>query len=267
MAQRKSTSSRSASRSGSPAAKPAASSSRRPASGARPATGQRTASGQRPTPPRKPGKSIVNQRQRPWGLIVAAVLVVVFAAAVLTYAVTRSKTETDRYKQPGLAAATSISGVTYKVEPNHTHVEGAISYDASPPVGGNHSQYWVDCTGTVYPAAIANENAVHGLEHGAVWITYKEGLAKADVDTLAKLVSGQDRMFMSPYPGLKSNISLQAWGYQLFVDSPTDPRIQQFIDALRYNPKTTPEYGADCSQPTFKAHPSTFGHPLWTPAT
>ena len=157
--------------------------------------------------------------------------------------------------------------MTYRVEPNHNHVQGAIKYDASPPVGGNHSQYWVDCTGTVYPNAIANENAVHGLEHGAVWIAYRPGLPKADVDALAKYVSGQDRMFMSPYPGLKSNISLQSWGYQLFLDSPTDPRIQQFINALRYNPKTTPEYGADCSQPTFKAHPSTFGNPLWAPAT
>ena len=51
-----------------------------------------------------------------------------------------------------------------------------------------------------------------------------------------KYVSGQDRMFMSPYPGLKTNISLQSWGYQLFLDSPTDPRLQQFINALRYNP-------------------------------
>jgi uncharacterized protein DUF3105 len=263
MAQRKSTSSRpsaktgtSKTRSGSGSTTPSA----RPES-------KRPSNAQRPAPPRKPGKSIVNQKQRPWGLITAAVLVVVFAAVVVTYAVTRTSKDTNPYKQPALGDATKISGVTYRVEPNHNHVQGAIKYDTSPPVGGNHSQYWVDCTGTVYPNAIANENAVHGLEHGAVWITYRPGRPKADVDALAKYVSGQDRMFMSPYPGLKSNISLQSWGYQLFLDSPTDPRIQQFINALRYNPKTTPEYGADCSQPTFKAHPSTFGNPLWAPAT
>jgi hypothetical protein len=174
---------------------------------------------------------------------------------------------TDPYKHSAIADATKISGVTYRLEPNHSHVDGVINYDTSPPVGGNHSQYWVDCTGTVYPNAIANENAVHGLEHGAVWITYRPDLPKADVTALTKYVSGQDRMFMSPYPGLKTNISMQSWGYQLFLDSPSDPRIRQFIDALRYNPKTTPEYGADCSQPTFKARPSTFGHPLWAPAT
>ena len=50
-----------------------------------------------------------------------------------------------------------------------------------------------------------------------------------------------DRMALSPYPNLKTNISLQAWDYQLFVDNASDPRIQQFIGALRNNPATTPE--------------------------
>ncbi len=104
------------------------------------------------------------------------------------------------------------------------------------------------------------------LEHGAVWITYQPSLPATEIATLTKLVSGQDRMAMSPYPTLDSPISLQSWGYQLKVTSASDPRIQKFIDALRYNPKTTPEYGATCSQPTFITHPSTFGHPLWTPA-
>ncbi|MGH3627918.1 MAG: DUF3105 domain-containing protein, partial [Sciscionella sp.] len=171
------------------------------------------------------------------------------------------------YTRPELAAVKGIQGVTYKKEPNHEHVEGVLTYDSTPPVGGNHSQYWADCSGTVYPKAIANENAVHMLEHGAIWITYNvKTLPAAQLATLAKLVSGVDRMALSPYPDLKTNISLQAWGYQLSVNKASDPRIQQFISALRYNPKITPEYGASCSQPTFKTNPSTFGHPLWVPS-
>jgi hypothetical protein len=221
----------------------------------------------RPPVKKKPGKSIVNQRQRPWALIATTVVVVIFAVAIIVYAVTRNKsTNTSSYLNE-LSDAKAIPGVTFKQEANRNHVtSGPVSYDSSPPVGGNHSGYWADCSGTVYPNAIANENAVHMLEHGAVWITYKPGLAKSQVDALAKLVNGQDRMAMSPYAGLKTNISLQSWGYQLFVDKVSDPRVQQFIDTLRYNPKTTPEYGASCSQPTFKQHPSTFGHPLFAPA-
>ncbi|HEV7203814.1 MAG TPA: DUF3105 domain-containing protein [Jatrophihabitans sp.] len=114
----------------------------------------------------------------------------------------------------------------------------------------------------VYPQPIANENAVHMLEHGAVWVTYREGLDPAKVATLTSLISGLDHTALSPYPDLRSAVSLQAWGYQLFVDDPTDPRIAQFIQLLRGNPDTTPEPGATCSNPSFKSHPSTFGHPL-----
>ena len=163
---------------------------------------------------------------------------------------------------PGaLPAATAIQGVTYKAENNRDHQNGTLKYDSSPPVGGAHAPVWADCTGTVYPQAIADENAVHSLEHGALWITDRPGLPADQLAALTNLVSGQDRLFLSPYPGLQSAISLQSWGYQLRVDTAADPRIGSFVDLLRYNPDTTPEYGATCSNPDFKAQPSTPGNP------
>ena len=252
----------------------------RPA-GSKPSSGKPANRGPAQKRPARKKKSIVNQKQRPWGLIIAAVVVVAFAAAVVGVVVATHKSgssgtvskggqpvaASDPYRQPEAAAAAKITGVTYRVEGQHTHIpSGHIKYDSTPPVGGDHSAYWADCTGTVYPKAIANENAVHMLEHGAIWITYnKSKLSAAQVSTLAKNVSGINGMAMSPYPNLKSPISLQAWGYQLFLNSPTDPRIAQFIKALKYNQKTTPEYGATCSQPTFKSTPSTYGNPLWEP--
>jgi hypothetical protein len=171
------------------------------------------------------------------------------------------------YVHPEIAAARAIPDVVHTFEPAHNHTTGTVQYDTTPPTGGDHSAYWADCTGTVYPQAIANENAVHMLEHGAVWITYREGLDAAEVSTLSQLVSGQDHVAMSPFPGLRSAVSAQAWGYQLFVDSVTDPRIAQFITALRSNPGAAPELGGECQQPTFVQHPSTFGHPLSGPTS
>jgi hypothetical protein len=153
--------------------------------------------------------------------------------------------------------------VIYKKEIKHNHVSGTVKYDTSPPIGGNHNALWADCTGKVYTTQIANENAVHMLEHGAVWITYNPDTAtKADIAELSTFVDGVDRMAMSPYAGLKTPISLQAWDYQLFVQKASDPRVQNFIDALKFNPKTTPEPGASCSDPSFDASKSTPGHPF-----
>lgn len=274
MAQRKSP------QAGKPAGKPGAAKGPSGPATKRPAGGSARTTGKPPVrkPPKK-GKSIVNQRQTPWGLIITAVVLVLFAGAIVGVVIATHKSgsptaastsvdKNDPYRQPELPAAAAINGVTYRVEANHTHVEGVIKYDSTPPVGGDHSQYWADCTGTVYPNAIASENAVHMLEHGAIWVTYNANDVKgSELKTLEGYVSGIDRMAMSPYPNLPWPISLQAWGYQLKVNSAADPRIAQFIAALKYNPKTTPEYGASCSQPTFKQHPSTFGHPLWQPAS
>ena len=40
-----------------------------------------------------------------------------------------------------------------------------------------------------------------------------------------------------------SPIVISSWGYQLRVKSPTDPRLQQFVDTFRYNKTYSPEYG------------------------
>ena len=211
-------------------------------------------------------KSLAVKRRKPWGLIITCVLVIVFAAAVIGYAVSRPKKPSANdaaYVRDEIAAAKAIPGVLFKKEPNHTHVAAPVKYNTSPPTGGNHSQVWADCSGTVYPNQIANENAVHPLEHGAVWITYRPGLAASSVAALAKLVTGQNYTFMTPYAGLKTPISLQAWNYQLFVNSASDKRIPEFIKALRNNPGTTPEYPGNCTNAAFKKNPSTPGHAIW----
>ncbi|MCW2495416.1 MAG: uncharacterized protein JWQ77_1340 [Jatrophihabitans sp.] len=269
--------------------KPSSGASKRPtSSGSKPAPGTRTGPGARP-PVRKPGKSIVNQKQTPWGLIITVgVIVLLVVGIVIGVVVTKKDSKSTASggsnvgncskmigpnKAPNLylnedVCASKISGVKFYKTANRAHVETTVTYPQTPPVGGNHSPYWADCTGTVYSEPIANENAVHMLEHGAVWITYNQSTIKpADLTALEKIVSGQDRMALSPYPNLKTPISLQSWGYQLFVNSATDPRVKEFINDLRYNPSTTPEYGATCSQPTFIANPSTFGKPLFEPAS
>ena len=261
--------------------KPPVGAQKRP--GNTPAPGTKTGPGAK-APVRKPGKSIVNQKQTPWGLIASTVAIVAFAAAIVVFVVVNKKdtktttaagsdvkscskmigTKNPSYLNENVCAS-KISGVKFYVTSNHTHVTTTVNYPQTPPVGGNHSQYWANCDGTVYSEPIANENAVHMLEHGAIWITYNPSTIKsADLTTLENMVQGQDREAISPYDGLKTPISLQAWGYQLFVNSASDPRVNQFINTLRFNPQTTPETAASCQDPYFNPAASTPGHPQET---
>jgi hypothetical protein len=216
-----------------------------------------SARGNRP-PPRRPMPPPISVSQpKPWGLIAGSIAVVVFAAAVIGYAVVQVQNKNSQTPEKLAAAAAKISGITVQSFPSRQHKTTAIKYAQSPPFGGDHDPEWADCTGTVYPKAVRNENAVHSLEHGAIWITYQPGLSTGEVDALKRRVSGVDYMLMSPYPGLKTKVSLQSWGHQLFVDSTDDKRIDTFIKDLKHNVTLTPEPTASCVNPTFKSSPRT----------
>lgn len=196
-------------------------------------------------PGRKPVKPIT--AGRPWGLIALATVVAVVAVGIVGYGAWYSW---DSERPLGEKRADQIDGVknfrkTDKDKLTRTHVPGKVSYFASPPVGGNHNVAWQNCEGDVYLTQIPSEHAVHSLEHGAVWITYRPGLPKKQIDALAERVRGNDYMLMSAYPGLDAPISLQAWGFQLKVEDAGDERIKEFITTFRR--KASAEPGAACS--------------------
>lgn len=158
--------------------------------------------------------------------------------------------DTAGYPAAGSATAGTVS---------HDHVTGPVTYAVTPPIGGPHNPIWMNAG--VYTKPIPSERAVHNLEHGAVWITYRPNLPAAQVNQLVAFVgnqslidesastqiAGQQSRYMdlSPWASndLPAPIVISSWGYQLRVDSPTDPRLQQFVDTFRHSEKYSPEYG------------------------
>ena len=191
--------------------------------------------------PRKPVTPVRAVGGRNWGPIAVAGAVVLIAVGIIGFAVFASVKQDREASKPWAERAAAISGVVNfrETDPElvkgSQHKSGVLTYKQSPPVAGEHNPAWQNCNGDIYPAPIANEHAVHSLEHGAVWLTYKQGLPAEDVAKLAAKVKGKEKMLMSPATSLTNNVSLQAWGYQLKVDTVDDPRIDEFIRALRVN--------------------------------
>ncbi|HWI31574.1 MAG TPA: DUF3105 domain-containing protein [Microbacterium sp.] len=125
-----------------------------------------------------------------------------------------------------------------------THVEGAVDYEQSPPAGGPHNAAWLNCG--IYTEPQVDENAVHALEHGAVWVTYDAD--RISGDDLAKVKSQlpSSYVILSPYEGLDSPLVLSAWNAQLKLDSVSDERIPQFFEEYWRN-QNVPESNASCS--------------------
>ncbi|MFD3804682.1 DUF3105 domain-containing protein [Streptomyces sp. NPDC058611] len=126
------------------------------------------------------------------------------------------------------------------------HVETPVKYEMNPPVGGDHHPRWMNCNGDVYKNPVPEVNAVHSLEHGAVWVTYNEKAAKGEVDKLAGTVAKTPYTLMSPVKEQAGAIMLSAWGKQLTVETSDDPRVAQFFTKYVQGPQT-PEPGAACT--------------------
>jgi hypothetical protein len=185
----------------------------------------------------------------PWGGVLTAGVLGLFLVGILVYAVTN---QGAGFLDPLAKADKTVPGVQKYSGLTRNHVPTTVTYKQNPPVGGNHNSVWENCA--VYTEPIANEHAVHSLEHGSVWITYRPDLAKDQVSALAAKVTGQEYRLLSPYPGLKTAVSLQAWGRQIFVKSASDPKVDKFLSAYTAGPQA-PEPGSSCSGGTSETGP------------
>ena len=124
------------------------------------------------------------------------------------------------------------------------HVQTTADPSSLPPLGGDHDPVWQNCG--IYDEPVPVANAVHSLEHGAVWVSYHPDLPPSDVAALREAVEGESYALLSPYPDLASPVVLTAWGVQLEVDNVDDDRIPTFLNKYLQG-EQTPEPGASCS--------------------
>ena len=162
-------------------------------------------------------------------LIAFAGLVILLVAGLVAVAVAFAASTTTAGK------SSLPDGTKVFTEQDHSHVSGTVTYDHVPPVGGPHNPVQLNCG--IYVIPVPNENAVHSMEHGAVWITFDPNLPSDQVAALQRLVEthyvGTERyLILSPYSGIPSPIVASAWGYQLGVSQASDPRLIQFIEAF-----------------------------------
>ena len=145
--------------------------------------------------------------------------------------------------QAGNSTGREISGVE-TFQNRSDHVQGAVTYEQNPPAGGPHNPIWLNCG--VYTQPQQNENAVHSMEHGAVWITYDPArVDQAGIDAL-KAVMPSSYALLSPYPDMDTPIAVSAWNHQLTLDDPNDPRITEFFTEY-WRSQNAPEPNAACS--------------------
>jgi hypothetical protein len=149
------------------------------------------------------------------------------------------------YRHRGADPVPPLVGLkVFEVHGAGDHTTADVPYTQIPPVGGPHDPRWQNCG--FYPRPVRAENAVHSMEHGAVWITYRPSLPETDRAAVRAAVGTSPYVLASPYPGLPGTVVLSSWGYQLRLDRVDPDRIGQFIRAFAGSVRV-PEPAGTCT--------------------
>jgi hypothetical protein len=140
------------------------------------------------------------------------------------------------------SAPADLTAVRVFEDLDNDHTDGDVDYPTSPPAGGPHDAQWLDCG--VYDEPIRDENAVHDLEHGTVWISYRPDLDADEVGALAGALP--DNGILAPYDDLPAPVVITVWERQLRLTGVDDPRLALFL-ARFSDGHTAPEPFASCA--------------------
>lgn len=117
-------------------------------------------------------------------------------------------------------------------------------YNSNPPTSGPMYEKSTDCK--VYTETVKDESVMHSLEHGAVWLTYKDKNDAALAEQLKKIVEDQSKVILSPRAANESKIAVASWNRLLKLDSIDEEKIVNYIKLYKSS-KEAPEGTGACS--------------------
>ncbi|WP_455836993.1 DUF3105 domain-containing protein [Pseudarthrobacter siccitolerans] len=186
-------------------------------------------------------KQRAKARRKAWLLYGTAGLL---AAAIITAVAFVVIGDIRLREEVSAAASRPIDGEQDFPDQSRNHTREPVSYPRTPATGGDHAPVWTNCG--IYTAPVQQTQAVHSLEHGAVWLSYRPDLAEDQLAELTAVADGQSYLLLSPVPDQEAPIVATAWGKQLALQSSGDERLAPFIKKYRQGPQT-PEPGAVCT--------------------
>src|SRR3989344_1627121 len=103
-------------------------------------------------------------------------------------------------------------------------------YNSDPPTSGWHyeeSAPWV-----VDQNELPDEQLIHNLEHGGIWISYT-GVDNATKSALEKIARSEKKVIVEPRAKNNAPIILASWGRLLKLDTFDEQAVMDFIETNR----------------------------------
>lgn len=108
------------------------------------------------------------------------------------------------------------------------------AYNSNPPTSGSH--YASAAEWGVYDRALSDEQLIHNLEHGGIWISYRPGLIESAVVELRAFAKEHPKsVIVTEREQNDSMVSVAAWRMLLKLDSVDMDQVKQFYKANKNN--------------------------------
>ncbi|MDR7420175.1 MAG: DUF3105 domain-containing protein [Armatimonadota bacterium] len=106
------------------------------------------------------------------------------------------------------------------------------AYNSNPPTSGWHTPQTAPWG--VHRTAIPDEVIVHNLEHGGIWISYRDASDAALIEKLETLVARyRSKVILTPRPQNDAPVAVAAWTRLMKLDGYDEEKIVRFIDAYK----------------------------------
>src|SRR3989344_3421723 len=153
------------------------------------------------------------------GIVIGAAVLVLIAGSLAFFL--------DKDPEPG--EKLEPLGTEYPDQGNaHIQIGAAHEhYNSNPPTSGPH--YANAATKAFYEESLADEQLVHNLEHGEIWISYKEAgeLIKQELRSFQGRFRGS--VVVTSRPQNEKNICLASWRRLLCLDQFDQAVAQNFL--------------------------------------
>ncbi len=150
----------------------------------------------------KNGSGTVGQKSRIKKMLFWIISLLVIGLVVYGLVIASIKSTNDDANRPGQAIP--IQGREH-IAVGASHV----AYNSNPPTSGPH--YEQDASWGVYQTELPDEQLIHNLEHGGIWISYTcvDDKTKADLE---KIAQSDPKIIIEPRAKDDAPIVLASWG-------------------------------------------------------
>lgn len=173
-------------------------------------------------------KNGLMKRIRNWGIVI-----VVFIMGVIGFIQLTKKTpEQIQFEQEVKAVSLEGKVEDFPIEGrDHVPAGTSVDYQTNPPTSGSHlaeAEKW-----GIFSNEIDDMAAVHSMEHGGIWISYKD-ISQEEIVILEEVgKQNSQSTVVSPRSGNDSKIVIASWGKMVKLETAEKALIQKYIDTYK----------------------------------